>query len=305
MFLKDSTVEIVEISPYFTVGKHGILHKQTVRGIFMEQKSKSKRKKFKVGLVIFLITLLILVFNNIYENRTLAQMNETYKLSDTFKQESFLERSTFVTERDDEVTIAVLGSSVTFGKGATEDQPVWGDLLEADLNGMDGINAKVINHGYSGYSTADLISRKKIDAVIKDKPDIVIFELCLINNNRYPQNDINQTKLDIQWIMDRFSEELSDTLVILQTANPTIYNDVFLEDGKVTYDEYNNEIAEYVKAQQWPFIDTYHLMQTKMEDQNLALEEILDDNVHPNGVGYGLWFELLKERLNMPVKELH
>ena len=302
MFLKES---IVEISPYFTVKKHGILHEQTVRGFFMEQKSKSKRKKFKVALVIFFIILLILVFNSIYENRTLAQMNETYKLSDTFKQESLVERARFVTKRDDEVTIAVLGSSVTFGKGATEDQPVWGDLLEADLNKIDGINANVINHGYSGYSTADLISRKKIEAVIKDNPDIIIFELCLINNNRYPQNDVNQTKLDIQRIMDRFSGELPDTLVIVQTANPTIYNDVFLEDSKVTYDEYNNEISEFITTQQWPFIDIYHLMQTKMEVQNLAIEEILDDNVHPNGKGYQMWFELLKERLEVPVKMIH
>lgn len=264
-----------------------------------------KRNHLKIGLVIFLAAIFIFFFNLTKENRTLAQINENYRLSDTFKQESLLERTKFVTERDGEVTIVVMGSSVTFGKGATEAQPVWGNLLEADLNAIDGIKAKVINHGYSGYSTADLISRKKIEAVIKDKPDIIIFELCLINNNRYPQNDIIQTKADIQWIMGRFSEELPDTLVILQTANPTIYNDVFLEDGKVTYDQYNNEIAEYVKAQQWPFIDTYHLMQAKMEVKNLVLENILDDNVHPNGEGYGLWFELLKERVNVPVKELY
>ncbi|MBC9825942.1 MULTISPECIES: SGNH/GDSL hydrolase family protein [Carnobacterium] len=271
----------------------------------MKQKKKLHQKNSTFGIVILLMAIFIIFFNITKENHTLAQKNENYKLSDTYRNESLLDRAMFVTERDDEVTIAVLGSSVTFGKGATEDQPVWGDLLEAGLNEMDGIIAKVINHGYSGYSTADLISREKIEAVVKDKPDIIIFELCLINNNRYPQNDINQTKLDIQWIMDRFSEELPDTLVILQTANPTIYNDVFLEDGKVTYDQYNNEIAEYVKAQQWPFIDTYHLMQNKMEVQNLSIEEMLDDNVHPNGVGYNLWFELLKERLNMPVKELH
>ncbi len=264
-----------------------------------------KQNNFKIGMVMILVVVLIFFFNFTKENRTLAQMNETYKLSDTFKHESLVERSKFVTERDGEVTIVVLGSSVTYGKGATEAQPVWGNLLETSLDEIVGINAKVINHGYSGYSTANLISRDKIGSVIEDDPDIIIFELCLINNNRYPQSDIDQTKADIQWIMDTFNEELADTLVIVQTANPTIYNDVFLEGSQVTYDEYNNAIARYVKEQQWPFIDIYQLMQTKMEERHLLIGDVLADDVHPNGEGYKLWFELLKKRLDVPVKELH
>lgn len=271
----------------------------------MKRTNKSHQKRWLFGLVILLVAIFIIFFSATQKNKTLAKVTENYQLSDTYMQESLLDRSKFVTERDGEVTIVVLGSSVTFGKGATETQPVWGKLLENNLNDRENIEARVINHGYNGYSTADLISREKIDAVVKDKPDIILFELCLINNNRYPQNNVEQTKLDIQWIMDRFNEELPDTLVILQTANPTLFNDVFLEDGKVTYEQYNNEIAEYVKAQQWPFIDTYHLMQAKMEAKSLAIEEILNDNVHPNGDGYSLWFELLKERLDVPVKELH
>ncbi|SIO18989.1 Lysophospholipase L1 [Carnobacterium alterfunditum] len=264
-----------------------------------------KRANLKIGIVIVLVAVFIFFFKFTKENRTLAQMNETYKLSDTFKHESLVERSKFVTERDGEVTIVVLGSSVTYGKGATEAQSVWGNLLETDLDKMAGINAKVINHGYSGYSTANLISRHKIRSVIKDDPDIIIFELCLINNNRYPQRDIDQTKADIHWIMDTFKTELPDTLVVLQTANPTIYNDVYLTGSRVTYDQYNNEIAEYVKEQQWPFIDIYQLMQTRMEERHLLIGDVLSDEVHPNGEGYKLWFELLKERLDVPVKELH
>lgn len=264
-----------------------------------------KRTNLKIGMLIVLVAIFIFSFNLTKENRTLAQMNETYQLSDTFKHESLVDRSKFVTKRDGEITIVVLGSSVTYGKGATKAQPVWGSLLETNLDGMDGINARVINHGYNGYSTAELISRHKISSVIKDDPDIILFELCLINNNRYPQRDMDQTKADIQWIMDTFNEELPDTLVILQTANPTKYNDVYLTGGQVTYDQYNNEIAEYVIEQQWPFIDIYQLMQTRMEERHVLIGDVLADDVHPNGEGYSMWFELLKERVDVPVKELH
>lgn len=271
----------------------------------MKLKRSSKRKGLKVGMFIVLVSGFILFFSISQENKTLAQMTKNYQLSDTYKQESLLDRARFVTERDGEATIVVLGSSVTFGKGATEEQPVWGNLMEANLNETDGIKARVINHGYNGYSTADLISKNKIEAVIKDKPDIILFELCLINNNRHPQNNIEQTKADIQWIMDTFSEQLPDTLVILQTANPTIYNNVFLEQGKVTYEQYNVDIAEYVREQQWPFIDTYHLLLAKMDNQNIFPADVLSDHVHPNGEGYQMWFELLKDRLDMPVRMLH
>lgn len=271
----------------------------------MKLNRSSKRKGLKVGMVVMFVSLFIVFFSVSQENKTLAQMTKNYQLSDTYKQESLLDRARFVTERDGEATIVVLGSSVTFGKGATEEQPVWGSLLEASLNEMDGIKARVVNHGYNGYSTADLISKNKVEAVIKDKPDIILFELCLINNNRHPQDDISQTKADIQWIMDTFSEQLPDTLVILQTANPTIYNNVFLEQGKVTYEQYNVEIAEYVKEQQWPFIDTYHLLLAKMDDQNIFPADVLSDHVHPNGEGYHMWFELLSDRLDMPVRMLH
>ncbi|WP_313468269.1 SGNH/GDSL hydrolase family protein [Carnobacterium sp.] len=271
----------------------------------MTLNNRLKRKNVSIGVSILLVSIFMFFFSVSQENKTLAQMDKNYQSSDTYKKESLLDRARFVTERDGEATIVVLGSSVTFGKGATEEQPVWGNLLETNLNEVDGIKAKVINRGYSGYSTADLISKNKIEAVIKDKPDIILFELCLINNNRYPQNEVSQTKSDIQLIMDTFNKQLPGTLVILQTANPTIYNNVFLDQGKVTYGQYNDEIAEYVRANQWPFIDTYQLMLDSMNEQHLTTKDVLSDHVHPNGDGYSMWFKVLKNQLDVPVKMLH
>lgn len=271
----------------------------------MNRKRQLKSTGFIIGSASVFVCFFVLFFSVSQKNKTFAQMNKDYQSSDTYQEESLLDRARFVTKRDGEATIVVLGSSVTFGKGATLEQPVWGELLENELNQTDGVKATVINRGYSGYSTADLISKNKIEAVIQDKPDIILFELCLINNNRYPQNDIGQTKADIQLIMNTFKEQLPDTLIILQTANPTHYDQVVLEQGKVTYDQYNDEIAEYVRTNQWPFIDTYHLMLDSMKEQRLTMKDVLSDYVHPNGDGYYVWFDLLRDRLAVPVKMLH
>ncbi|MBM6615942.1 SGNH/GDSL hydrolase family protein [Desemzia sp. RIT804] len=237
-------------------------------------------------------------------NQKQAEMTVNYVNSNIYQRESILDRARFVTQRDGEMDIVVLGSSVTKGLGATESQPVWGELLEQYLNAHNEIAVNVQNHGHSGYSTSDLIKNNKIVPVIEEEPDLIIFELCLINNNRYPQNTLVQTKADIQWIMEAFARELPGTLVVFTTANPTIYNDVLLADGKITYDQYNKEIATFITEQNWPLIDVYQLMMMELDQHNRVVVETLEDHVHPNGNGYQLWFDVMVEKLNVPVSGL-
>ena len=137
----------------------------------------------------------------------------------TRDSETILDRAKFITNRDGQVDIAVLGSSVSRGNGATIKQPVWGERLEQRLNRDKEIKAKVWNKGYNGYSTTDLLTQKKVAETIDSKPDIIIFELCLINNNRFPQNDVSLTKEELIGIMNQFQEALPNTLVVLTTAN--------------------------------------------------------------------------------------
>ena len=255
-----------------------------------------------IGVLVLLLSGGMYLMNQ--RDRQQAEMTTDYVHSDIYQRESIVDRARFVTQRDGEMDIVVLGSSVTKGLGATDSQPVWGKLLEEYLNNHNEINVNVQNHGHSGYSTSDLIKNNKIVPVIKEAPDLIIFELCLINNNRYPQNTVVQTQADIQWIMDAFKRELPGSLVVFTTANPTIFNDVLLADGKITYDQYNQEIATFITEQNWPLIDVYQLMMTEMGQNHIAVEDMLTDHVHPNGDGYQLWFDVMVEKLNVPVSGL-
>ena len=270
----------------------------------MRELKNLKKKWFIVATGVLLSLLLVSTYIMTRNNRQQAEMTANYVNSDIYQRESMLDRAKFVTQRDGEMEIVVLGSSVTKGLGATESQPVWGRLLEQHLNVHNEINVTVKNHGHSGYSTSDLIKYSKIVPVIEENPDMIIFELCLINNNRYPQNTVIQTKADIQWIMEAFARELPDTLVVFTTANPTIFNNEILADGKITYDQYNKEIATFITEQNWPLIDVYQLMLTEMEQNHIAVEDMLADHVHPNGDGYQLWFDVIVEKLNVPVSGL-
>lgn len=254
------------------------------------------------GLVV--LSLVLFAYNSVKNQRKQAEMTAAYTHSAEYQRESVIDRARFVTQRDGHADIVVLGSSVTLGLGATEAKPVWGKLLEEYLNSINNIEVEVHNHGYSGYSTADLIQHNKIRPVIAAEPDIIFFELCLINNNRYPQNTLVQTQADLQWILETFAKELPQTMVILTTANPTVFNDVILADGRLTYNQYNEIISQYVHEQNWPLIDIYQLMTERLTQAQLPVEDVLNDQVHPNGDGYQMWFDVLEERLSAPVSGL-
>ncbi|MFB7642681.1 hypothetical protein [Peribacillus butanolivorans] len=64
-----------------------------------------------------------------------------------------------------------------------------------------------INRGQEGNSTKDLLEGKKIDAVIHDNPDLVIFENLLIDN-QYQSISLEQTEKDLKNIMSKLQKEL-------------------------------------------------------------------------------------------------
>lgn len=218
------------------------------------------------------------------------------------ENESLLDRMAFITERDGEVNISVLGSSVTLGEGTAEGEPAWADLLQNDLNERDGIEAEIKNDGYSGYTTTDLIENGIIDEVVSNGPDIIFFELCLINNSGL-QVSLEQTTEDIAQIVNRFNEELPETLVILQTANPISDNHSTFLQSSLSYDEYNTEIAAFLEENGLYYIDTYRLMLLEMAQQSIAVDDTLDDPIHPNVEGYQIWFDVLVEQLDVPLEE--
>ena len=64
--------------------------------------------------------------------------------------------------------------------------------MRADRDDLETLS--FINHGHEGYTTVDLLEGKKIEAVIKDDPELIIFENSLINNH-YQTLNLEQTEM--------------------------------------------------------------------------------------------------------------
>ncbi|MDZ5607026.1 SGNH/GDSL hydrolase family protein [Bacillus pseudomycoides] len=207
------------------------------------------------------------------------------------------------------VKIVALGDSVTFGIGAFTEKGsrfsnAWGGLLAKYLNNdvANIRNATVINKGFPRRSTSELLKEKRVDEVIRENPDLVIFEVCLFNNQSKAVS-LAQTNLDIDTIVSQIQTKLPNTLILIQSPNPsTSRTDKRTNRIGLTYQDYLTSTKEHIKNKEWHYIDTYKSYQEILNKKHLQLEEtLISDGIHPNNKGYMVWFEVLKEAFSKPL----
>ncbi|MFD6210729.1 hypothetical protein [Peribacillus sp. NPDC060253] len=94
------------------------------------------------------------------------------------KQQPLIDYLHYKSLTQDRVIVSLVGSNGTSGTGASNSSNSWAGRLEkslrADRDDLETLS--FINHGHEEYSTKDLLEGKKIEAVIQDKPDLIIFE---------------------------------------------------------------------------------------------------------------------------------
>lgn len=184
--------------------------------------------------------------------------------------------------------IAALGSSVTAGTGASDPSKSWFSLLVNDLKNVDGhTSISYTNAGFGGYTSGELLSERKVDRIIELRPDMVLFEICVLNDlgEFVP---IDETLKNIETVVDLIKEKLPDTKVILLSPNNIIGS------GKtqigLSLSDYVEGAKKLAKEKNLDFIDVYGEFVSRATDLN----DYLSDGIHPNDKGYELWFEFLK-----------
>ncbi|UCS94943.1 arylesterase [Echinicola marina] len=106
-------------------------------------------------------------------------------------------------------TILFFGDSMTAGYGVDQSQ-AFPALVQDKIDSL-GLNYKVINGGLSGETSASGLSR--IDWFLEEQPDIFILELG--GNDGLRGIQLDETKKNLQGIIDKIEEKYPDTRVIL------------------------------------------------------------------------------------------
>jgi lysophospholipase L1-like esterase len=204
---------------------------------------------------------------------------------------SFVDDVTYykLTNPNRAVTVSTLGSSVTAGAGTSIPTKKWSSLLANYLSKTDGFTQiNLRNNGYGGYSTTRILEEDKVSVVIAQKPDIVLFETCIIND--HGGVPIEKTNENIAKIVNQLQEGLPNAKIIILSPNP-IAND-FKNNLSLTMADYAEETKEFIVSKGWSYIDVYNGFKSRNVDMKTLT---INDGVHPNDQGYEMWFEIMKD----------
>ncbi|ASN69128.1 hypothetical protein 7F23_15 [uncultured Caudovirales phage] len=192
------------------------------------------------------------------------------------------------------IVISTLGSSVTKGAGATSFNKTWSFLLYKEMN-EKGIPCRLFNNGYGGFTTSLIIKEKKYQILLKQRPDIILFEMCLINNHSQSV-PLNKTFEDLDFIADFCKNYFPKSKLIFIVSNPSTSRSNLVRNG-LTYNEYVRQICMMMQETHYQFINFWDPFFSILDELNNSLSDCLYDGIHPNDLGYKLWFDVMKDEL--------
>lgn len=176
-------------------------------------------------------------------------------------------------------TIAILGDSLTEGYGLAKDS-AFPSLLEKKLQ-ADNPNAKVINAGVSGSTSAGGVSR--LEWVLKSKPNILIVALGSNDGLRgLSTKDMQNNLVKIV----KAAKERNIKVLLLGMRVPPNYGKEYEKDFEAVF----GKVAKQEKIPYLPFL---------LQDVAGRSELNLADGIHPNEKGH----EILADRLYTFVKK--
>lgn len=267
-------------------------------------------------IIAFLVCILAIGFGYVYyDNKitsTIAEAsdkynNEQHSIEKELADNEYRSAVDWINYRaykngDTGITMAVLGSSVTKGAGASTEEKNWNGLLQTYLEGRTSTQIILKNHGYGGYTTTRLLKEKKVDAIVKDKPDLVIFEITTINNFDHGIS-ASQTETESKEIYNKIRKALPNSLIIVQNSHE-IEELAYRNYDQYAYDDFNRKITDYAKTQNWNYVDVYDTYKSKVMQEGLNYKNLLSDGIHPNDNGYNIWFSILKSYFsNQKIKQ--
>ena len=239
----------------------------------------------------------------VIEERIIKQQAEREELVNSLKPEnnrsqSLIDFLRYKKLTENNVTVITLGSNITAGIGANNAITNWQDTLQRKikLENADLETLKIINQGYEGYSTTDLITGGKLDLVINTKPDVIIFESMIITNyNR--AISLEQTTQDLETIMSTLLKEVENVKIIVTAPNPIINSENINRLG-LNYQQYVEKLEEVVNKNNWTYFDSIAAFERKLKDSDILMVDILaSDDIHLSYEGYLIWVEVLYEYL--------
>lgn len=187
--------------------------------------------------------------------------------------------------------LAGLGSSVTAGDGAPLKYTPTRQLAAAltGLAGLEGLTVEV--NGYSGQTLAGMDAKGGIQKAIEQKPDVLIFEACGLNEYG-SSGSVSTTERTLRLQLGRLRVALPETLIVVTTPSAMI--DKGPNSANATYREYLDGEIAVAKTEGFPVLDVERVYALAVKESQTSIDAFLVDGVHGNARGYTLWATILE-----------
>lgn len=184
--------------------------------------------------------------------------------------------------------IVAIGSSSTFGTGASAPDMTYPSRLQAELKArLPGLPVTVLNKGIGGEEAAQMLARFEAD-VLDEAPDLVIWQVgsnSVLANHDAPGNLVREG-------LDRLKASGTDVILMNQQFAPRI-----LEKGDLALHAVD-VITASARNSEVGLFNRFATMRYWHDGENLGFEKfVTPDGVHMNDWGYGCIAKLLAAEL--------
>ncbi len=182
--------------------------------------------------------------------------------------------------RGEDLTIGVIGGSITEGYAASTESKRWGNLM-ADWweNKFPESNIKFINAGWGGTGS-DIGVHRVYDELLNQQPDYIVVEFA-----------VNEAK-------GEHAEKMMEGLmqqILLAENNPGISILILKQSNGSTARDSHIKVAYHYEI---PFVSFADLIDYKVQEDGLDINSIFVDGLHPNDVGMAYIGEMFEEHLD-------
>jgi acyl-CoA thioesterase-1 len=182
------------------------------------------------------------------------------------------------------LTIVAIGSSSTFGAGASAPARSYPSRLEVELKSLfPRLSIKVLNRGVNGEESKDMLARFDRD-VFAEKPDLVLWQVG--SNSVLRDRPLTEANSSLQAGLKRLRDAAIDVVLVNPQYSPKVITkhdiDGMIALLDVTAKEANVDLfRRFAVMRYWAA-------------QGLPFEAFVSpDGLHMNDWGYGCWAKLL------------
>lgn len=182
------------------------------------------------------------------------------------------------------IKIVAIGSSSTYGAGASSSAASYPSRLEAELKArLPGLPITVLNKGIGGEEAAQMVARFNAD-VLDESPDLVVWQVgsnSVLLNHPVPGTIIHR---GVEWL------KASGTEVVLM--NPQYAPKIIIKGDAAQQSV--DVITATARDEEVGLFDRFSTMRYWYESEKLPFEQFLTaDGVHMNDWGYACVAKLL------------